>query len=317
LSDTVHFTLIGEHNMQRSLILFSARNRPTPQFADLLKDVGIPGATLAEIDTALQARFFQKKPDGSPAERWELKGVGISWTNNIRQGLANCGFMSETQPSRKIYDYAAWPGALVTRAAVRLSDLIEAKKGDGNYGNNREWSHTIVFGGKRPLQPDKENYEKCCEAIGIPALSNLEPETCREADRWDYLNPQTELDMMRWLWDCHPGNIRQTDGSSILPAANFIDTPMKPPFKEGGQPTRPTTEDTVNEWLKSNPMPGTILLSSGAPYGMAMDEAFSMLLEPHGFTVETFGHAAPDLPIENFMREVAGTVNRIRRARKA
>ena len=90
---------------------------------------------------------------------------------------------------------------------------------------------------------------------------------------------------------------------------------MKPPAKEGGPPVRPTTEDTVLEWLKSNPKPGPVLLSSGAPYGMAMDEAFWMLLEPHGFTVETFGHAAPDLPIENLMREVAGTVNRIRRAR--
>ena len=58
-----------------------------------------------------------------------------------------------------------------------------------------------------------------------------------------------------------------------------------------------------------------MLVSSGAPYGMAQDEAFWMILAPHKHTVETFGHAAPEFPVETLMREVAGCVHRIRRAR--
>lgn len=94
--------------------------------------------------------------------------------------------------------------------------------------------------------------------------------------------------------------------------AIFIDAPMKPAPKEGGQPVRPNTEDTILHWLETEkPEPGSMLVSSGAPYGMAQDEAFQALLGPLGFSIETFGHVAPNLPIENFMREVAGCVNRI------
>lgn len=174
-------------------------------------------------------------------------------------------------------------------------------------GGGATWSQTVVFGGKRPLQPDKESFEQCYRIPGI--LGAEEP----VRKMWQEMNPQTELDMMRWVWR----NIYMPHKMALDIPVLFVDAPMKPPVKEGGPPVRPNTEDTIVEWLKINPKPGSVLLSCGAPYGMAIDEAFWMLLEPHGFTVETFGHAAPDLPIENLMREVAGAVNRIRRARKA
>lgn len=287
--------------MRRSALLFDAGNQPTPHFADFLRDIGIPGTNLIEIDTALQARFFQKNPDGSPKERWELDKVQVNCPlQQLRAYLAACGFMMETQPSTRVYDYAAWPGALVTRAVVRLNDLVSA------WQKGVRWKQTIVFGGKRPLQADKESYEKCCEAMQI------HPSHTYPKQSWDAQPPQNELEMMRWV--CQ-NTMQPFSQEKITVPPVFVDAPMKPPVKEGGPPVRPTTEDTVQEWLRSNPKPGSVLLSSGAPYGMAMDEAFWMLLEPHGFTVETFGHAAPDLPIENLMREVAGTVNRVRRAR--
>lgn len=294
--------------MRRSELLFDVDNRPVEQFASFLADIQVPGRNLAEIDSALQARFFQKKSDGSPAERWELNEVQVNCPpEKIREHLANCGFINETRPSKKYYDYAAWPGALVTRAVVRHYDLVFAW-----YGQYVSWQETIVFGGKRPLQQAKENYEACRLEMRLDQWDS------EASAAWEKLNPQTELDMMRWIWerDSHFLRFRHGELDNMYDRpVNFVDAPMKPPPKEGGQPVRPTTEDTVNEWLKSNPRLGLVLLSSGAPYGMAMDEAFWMLLGPHGFTVETFGHAAPDLPIENFMREVAGCVNRIRRAR--
>lgn len=295
---------------RRSALLF-AGERPTPQVVDFMKDIGVPGENLTEINAALQARFFQKNPDGSQKERWELEKVQVNCPIEcIKEHLASCGFINETQPNSKAYDYAAWPGALVTRAVVRLNNLVNA------WQKGVRWKQTIALGGKRPLQSDEENYEKCCEAFGITD-NNL-----REAARcwWNNINPQTELDMMKWLFATRelPDNFAE-----IV----FVDTPMKPVFDKDDNPVidpktgkpredRPTTEDTIRCWLEtSEPKPGSVLLSSGAPYGMAQDEALCSLLEPHGFTVETFGHAAPDLPIENLIREVAGCVNRICRSR--
>lgn len=302
--------------MRRSFLLFDKDNHPTEAFAAFLHDVQMPGEDLPSIDSALQARFFQKKPDGSPRERWELKEVEVNCPQDrIRQHLATCGFLNATQPSQQSYTRAVWPGALVVRAAVRLSDTVNA------WNSGVRWEETVVFGGKRPLQPDKEGYEACCKAVGIEPHAyfdgfDREDEVLREVLApslylWHKMKLETEIDMMRWLW----GQANMPRDMHELPVT-FVDAPMKPPMKEGGPPVRPSTEDTVQEWLRSNPKPGSMLLSSGSPYGMAQEEAFWMLLESHGHTVETFGHAAPDLPIENFMREMAGAVNRIRKARK-
>lgn len=295
---------------RRSALLFSG-DKPTPQFADFMGDIGVPGKNLAEINAALQARFFQKNLDGSQKERWELEKVQINCPiERIKEHLAACGFMDKTIPAYKNYNYAVWPGGLVVRAAARLGNLADA------WNSGVRWEQIIVLGGKRELQKDKENCVDCCKAIRV----DLEVMVC---SLWQYLNPQTELDMMRWLWHCVKIPPELKERLTI-----FVDAPIKPVFDKDGNPVidpktgkqredRPTTEDTVRCWLEtSKPKPGSVLLSSGAPYGMAQDEALWTLLEPHGFTVETFGHAAPDLPIENFMREVAGCVNRIYRARK-
>lgn len=294
---------------RRSALLFSG-DKPTSQFADFMREIGIPGENLVEINAALQARFFQKNPDGSQKERWELEKVQVNCPiEHIKEHLASCGFINETKPSDKVYGYAVWPGGLVTRASVRLDNLLSV------WRDGVRWEQTIVLGGKRELQKDREDYMNCCKAI------HMDPKVMF-ACRWRHLNPQTEIDMMRWLWDCVEIPPELKERPTV-----FVDAPMKPVFDKDGNPVidpktnkqredRPTTEDTVQYWLEtSKPKPSSVLLSSGAPYGMAQEKALQMLLEPYGFTVETFGHAAPDLPIENFMREVAGCVNRICRAR--
>lgn len=293
--------------MRRSQLLFQADMRPTNPFASFLQDIQIPGDDLATIDGALQARFFQKGPDGRPLERWELKEVEVSCPlGRTKNHLGACGFFHQTFPNDIQYKRASWPGALVTRATVRLQDLIQAWRA------GVRWNETIVFGGKRPLQFQKESIVQCCQALGIDTTGDKRLDPIQSS--WTGINPQVELDMMRFLWSAASIVDILPPELFALPTI-FVNAPMKPPFKEGGPPERPTTEDTIQEWLKTSPESGSLLLSSGAPYGMAQDEAFWLLLEPHGFTVETFGHAAPDLPIETFMREVAGCVNRIKKAR--
>lgn len=285
--------------MYRSILLFSVNiNRPTEEFAHFMSDIQIPGDDLVAIDEALQRRFFQKGDDGQPLERWELEEVEVSCPRSqfIRH-LKLCGFGMETIPSQWEYDRAAWPGALLVRAAGRLNDLLEA------WASGVRWRETIVFGGKRPIQQEREDVYQAWYLLGVPNPSRDTPIP------FESVGVHTELEMMQWLWEHAnmPQKLRQT--------AIFVDSPMKPPATPGGQPVRPSTEDTVRAWLETNPSPGSLLLSSGAPYGMAQDEALWTMLGSYGHTIETFGHAAPDLSTEVFMREVAGAVNRIRRAR--
>lgn len=279
--------------MRRSELLFY-NTVPTVDFADFLRLVGIPGKNLCEIDTALQARFFQKNEDNTPKERWELGSVSVPCTEaDVRNFLRPLGFIEFSVPSRDQYKYGAWPGALLPRAAARLHDLATTW-----HDHNTKLEKLVVFGGKRPIIPDKENPEiaRSLPFVWKSGFTNFDP-------------VQTELDLMMWIWK----NMELPKGLYELPTT-FVDAPMK---EVGGKPVRPNTEDTINCWLETKPVEGSILVSSGAPYGMAQDEAFASLCEPYGFTVETFGHECPaNLSIELLMREVAGTVNRIAKSKR-
>jgi hypothetical protein len=271
-------------------------NVPYLQFQDFLREMGVRSNSLLAIDADLQEKFFPKNEAGQPRKRWDLPKVGTSCTKErFHRHLALCGFYQETIPMDWYYTYAGWPGALVVRAGARLMDLITAWK------SGVRWNKTIVFAGKRPKIREKETFSDARDSI------NFQKWDADDFNEWSGI--ETEIDEMRWLWkkaDIPP----EMRGKPIM----FVDAPMKPPVKEGGQPIRPNSEDTIKVWLETDPRPGTLLLSSGAPYGMAMDEAWAMLLKPR-ISVETFGHKAPCLEPEVFMREVAGCVHRIARAR--
>lgn len=285
--------------MRRSVRLFAQDNSPTKRLVRFLTDIKIPGTTLHEIDAALQARFFQKKAGtNEPLERWELNAVEVECPQErILQHLSFLGFADRSRPAFQNYAYAGWPGAMAVRSAARLHDLIAA------WEAGTRWNQLVVFAGSRPLDLEKESFERCVSAVGKEPTSELRR-------TWDAINPQTEAQMMQFQWSV-------TDRPMSMVAMMMIDAPMKPNPKPDGKPIRPNSEDPVHLWLKDHsPAPGSMLFSSGAPYGMAQDEAMWMILGPLGFEIDTFGHAAPEnLGIEALMREVAGTVNRIKRSR--
>lgn len=296
--------------MRRSELLFEVDNRPKPAFARFMKDIGIPGETLSAIDDQLQRRFFQKGPDGLPLERWDLNEIDDFHPEiKIKEHLTRCGFCNATRPSKKVYTRAAWPGALMLRALVRLADLVQA------WENGTRFEEVVVFGGQRELLPEKEYPLLAMRQETGLRFSLTDEERTEGFTAWKRQGIRTELDMMRWLWERM--ELPPVDSFHSIPAV-FVDAPMKPPLKEGDTPIRPNTEDTILHWVQEHqPRPGSMLVSSGAPYGMAQDVAFWNLLGPSEHTVETFGHEAPDLPIQVFMQEVAGCVHRIRNGRAA
>ncbi len=283
--------------MRRSAKLFE-NGRPTERFLRFLKDIKIGGETLPQINAALQAAFVPKKDDGQTVERWDLPKLLETFPEHaIREHLGALGFLYKTTPQKMHYRRAGWPGAKVTRAGARLLDLVEAFKA------GVRWGELIVFTGDRPLDTD-ETFLKAREAVN-------DTSSWGGSDDWEWEDlHKTEGSMLASLWDmCDmPSEMR------AIPI-RFVNAPMKPNPK-GGDPIRPNSEDPVHLWLKQHePDPGSMLFSSGAPYGPAQDEAMWMILGPLGHEIETFGHAVPSqLGLEALLREVAGTVYRVHRA---
>lgn len=291
--------------MRRSELLFQTdKKKPTTKFRRLLDLLGIPADNIVEINDIMQVRYIKRADDGRVKERWEEVDdmLFTQMPDPTKAALADCGFVNSTLPKspKKVYDF--WPGALALRAAARLKDNIAL------WQAGFRWDQNVVFGGKRALQPDKESYEQCLGHLGVDGSEALR-------DQWDSAPPQTELEMMSFLWDA-AGIAKLIPEEMLLLPTTFVDAPMKAPAKPGGPQERPNTEDTVMTWLEVHqPAPGSAFLSSGAPYGMAQDEAFQMLLAKHGFDIETFGHGVPaDLKAWVMMGEVARTVFRISRS---
>ncbi len=293
--------------MRRSGLLFDTDNRPTQLFAAFLKALLVPGDTLAAIDDELQKRYFPKHDDGRGKERWELPPVSLEGgctPEDFRGHLSKCGFLDVIKPTQLSYKYGCVPGALLPRALVRMDDLI------GAWNKGVRWDKNVFFGGERPLMlNDKESIQASYAALGV-----TNPEG--EAELWTSIDPETELDMMKYCWAVRDYQGKIPKELFRLPT-KFVNAPMKPGKNPGDAPIRPDSLDPLYTWLaEENPEPGSMLVSSGAPYGMAQSVAFETVLEPKGFVdIEFFGHEAPALGVENFLREVAGSVNRLRKQR--
>lgn len=284
--------------MRLSAKLFE-KGRPTERFARFLRDIKIPGETLLEINAALQAAFVPKKADGQAVERWILPKVLETISEHaIREHLGALGFLYKTTPKKTIYRRAGWPGAKVIRAGARLLDLVEAWK------TGVRWDELVVFTGDRPRDTN-EGYTEARAAIN-------DTSTWGGTDDWDWESEtKTEGDTMRWLW-----NVCDMPADMRAIRAVFVCAPMKPNPVAEGNPIRPNSEDPVHLWLKEhNPEPGSMLFSSGAPYGPAQNTAMWTILGPLGHEIETFGHAVPtQLGLEVLLREVAGTVYQIHKS---
>lgn len=95
---------------------------------------------------------------------------------------------------------------------------------------------------------------------------------------------QTEAEMMQWVY--HHSNLPKQ-----IPVA-FIDSPMK---LRAGIWRRPQTTDTVKDWLKTNPEPGSALAISNQPYSRCQGAILRYFL-PNEFELETVGPANKGSP---------------------
>ncbi len=135
----------------------------------------------------------------------------------------------------------------------------------------QEWKRGVRFNqlvmltGERPLDPEHEK--------GTSSL-----------------NTETEMFLYLWSQADLPQSLRQTP---LL----IVNAPMTN--------TRPTTLDTIKEWLKQSPAPGSCLIVSNQPFNGYFDAVFRTYM-PTTFTLETIGNVAdPELPFAVFLDNLA------------
>lgn len=283
---------------RKSFNLFDADNVPTDYLLRFLSDLKITCFELDEVTDELQRRYFPNDLRLNQTEQYALNQLkGACPGGKLLAHLTRLGFLNETKPTQNRYNYAVWLGDSLEKAADRFDDLMTA------WENGTRWDTTVILCSRRHLSRDLENYQACCKEIGILSENSIAHSS------WHLIKPKTEHDMMSWIWQVFKG---QHQGFFLAKQPLIIDVPFQ---KENGEYIHRTREDAIIEWLKQKPKQGSILVSAGAPYGICTDEIFWRLLHPKGFTVETFGHAAPNLTLEALMKEVAECIYQIYKSR--
>ncbi len=247
--------------------ILNHEQQPSPLLLQLLETENIQhDGTLASIVSATQIQWLQRiRPPGT--ERWQIDQNIIdeyeAKAATLMPFFIQFGFVHEQKPTQPQYDYAVLLGSTMSQFCKRLHYLKQV------YDQGIRFNKLIILTGERTLElkENNEQLQKCLATLNtINEVSELK-ETLR-----------TETDMVFAVLK-HAKLPWQIPTEIIHAPANY---------KEG-KVMRPTTSDTVHEWLKSNPTPGSVLAVSTQPYCPYQDIVLKKLL-PKDFIVETIAN---------------------------
>lgn len=232
--------------------------------ADLLSLLALTGIehdfTLSDIVKKTQALWLRKPNQ----ERWNMDAYMSEHEVEMQTLLANLGLCYSIKPKLKEYDYVVILGALFSTMKLRFQYVLDL------WNQGIRYKKIIILAGARPLvESQGENKERFVELLGL-----------------DFNNHElkTEADLARVLyqyWNI-PYQMKQ------LPV-QIIDVAMIQ--SSSGVFRRPTTSDTIIEWIKTNPDAGSCLFISNQPY-VGYQGAVVKTDMPNGFLVETVGVGA-------------------------
>ncbi len=183
-------------------------------------------------------------------ERWEAQSPQFE---GLQEGLLplfeDLGLMQDAHAQCNHYQGALIHGAHLIRMRLRLDYLVQ------------EWNRGVRFqdlyflSGERDLEPEE------AEKSGVT----------------------TENELTEWLWQNTDIPLALRHNLSV----HFISAPKKKE-KKSGKYVRPTTDDTLYAWLKTNPLPGRYLAISNAPYIMRQDLVTQSIV-PSQYVIDTVG----------------------------
>ncbi|HEB41658.1 MAG TPA: hypothetical protein ENI08_01390, partial [Candidatus Dependentiae bacterium] len=237
----------------RSLYILDSKGSSSQELLDLLDATNIQhDGTLESIVKATQCRQDKGGWLRIPGkERWEVKEIFPEKRAQLMTVFDKLGTIKEIEPTHNYYNYALILGATVPRMRSRLQYLIEL------WEKGVRFDSINVLVGQRPLDPNLESPEILLDKNNtmIPFRKD-----------WQLTGdlPTTEAEAAKLIFEQSPLPA-EWDNLSVM----FVDTPMQPTGT--GKLRRPTTQDSIIYWLKTDPKPGSILAISNQPYAHYQD----------------------------------------------
>ncbi|MBX9831000.1 hypothetical protein K2X40_03505 [Candidatus Babeliales bacterium] len=225
--------------------------------------------SLADVVAKTQAQWLR----AAGKERWEMPELLVTGQTEFLSILRRLGFIAELQPTKNSYDYALLLGATLSRVRLRLGHLVTL------WNQGIRFDRLVLLGGQRVLE---KNFE------GEAALLDRSNTDLPIRKEWQFTRtiPTTEIEMMRCVYD-------QADMPELMRKVpvTFVDSLMRQ--RADGALVRPTTIDTINDWLVMSPQAGSCLVLSNQPYVLYQHSVVQTAL-PQEFYVETVGKAVDE-----------------------
>lgn len=243
----------------------SKQGTVNPLIFKLLKWTGIlyTDGTLASVVDETQ-KHWMRKPG---SERWDVVDISSDYQKELYTICKELSLFSEIKPEHQEYEYAFVLGALFQRMKLRFEYLVHL------WNQGVRFNSIVFLSGSRPInQAQGENQDELEKWTNIK-IQNM---------------PQTETELLQFIYD----HIVMPEEMRKLPVY-IIDVPMLK--NTDGTVRRPTTPDTVEWWLKTDPKPGKVLAVSSQPYVWYQDSVLQTLLSST-FEVDTVGQACLDDP---------------------
>lgn len=254
--------------------LVNEQGHPTNVLLQLLSltDIEHDGSLASIVQATQKADTGWMRKEG--CERWDIVDTNVENQNDFFDLFHKLHLIDEIAPQQQQYDYVLLMGAAYDRIASRLQYAIQLCK------QGVRFDKVVILSGARPLTD--------AEITALQRDYNFKDSAAV---------PATEAELMQFVYD----TIKKPENMDHIPVV-LINAPMK--ITKNGALARPTTGDTVIEWMKLNPVVGSCLVISNQPYVGYQDSVAKTLL-PHDFTVETVGEKSHDVTIGIYLDTLA------------
>jgi hypothetical protein len=242
-----------------------ATKQPPKELLDLLEHCAIKhNGSITDIIEKTQHAWLRKPS----IERWQYDLPEKISLSIALPHFEKLGMLQEVIPSHMVYDYALILGATTNRVRNRLAYLVHL------WQQGIRFKIIVLLGSKRPLDPTADS---------TAMLNNIPQQGLPTRKNWQAPTPlpTTECAMMRMIFDQveMPDEIKKC-------LRMIVNSPqIKMP---NGITRRATTADTIIDWLKQNPHPGSCLFISNQPY-VGYQHTVVQVLLPKSFTIDTVG----------------------------
>ena len=235
-----------------SALFITDHGTPTEPLQELLGELYAPDDTLEDIVAKTNRAWLQVNQ--GQKERTDLVDTPeqSEKRRKFEAVVSEMGLFEAQKPKQKNYAYGAVYGAFVDATRASLNYLIEAWK------EGTRFDTIVFFTGARPLRKQPGQEDDPAKFANFPENAPYE----------------TEYDMCKIILE--EANLPEDMKVKIV----FVNAKAPPGM------TRPSRKDCFEEWLKTNPPPGTLLAASHPLYWSYQQLAVENSL-PQGFTVDT------------------------------